>query len=335
MHNSTDIQLPDLIDIERAARIMAPICDHSNGPLEGGIQYIEKMLSKQVIDFFPREIPANLVTDKTPQALSQKWFMDLVNGEFGNGHEWGNQFFNWLVSDFQVSRSGILRNLEPPSANHHTPVENVDAAGTSWSFPQALAWIATRDPIEVARIEYLQHWAMPPENENPILKLMLHDEETRKKLIGWLVLITSQPSYCRCGSTVTFEREAWESCQCVGQAYDELYAFAQGRGHPIPEYRPKPSYASFSLTWPEGAHNLRFTRSEIMRKWGPRNASDVPLNEQEIKFWIKSNCSGTNIKSGWIEFKKLFAHRACKKDGFDTIWKELHNHRGRGRPPKK
>jgi hypothetical protein len=250
-------ELPDMVSLERAARIVAPMAQHvEERYFEGGAHHILRMLGRFDVAFTPATLPADLTTGAISPALNRKWFADLFHERCG--HDCNNRFLEWAASNLFVSRSGILAHLSPPSGQYHAPVENVDTAGASWSFPQALAWIATREPIEVARMEYLGAWGTDSDND------------TRRRLIGWLVLQTSL-KHCSCGSVEIIGQEPWETCRCVGHAYDALRVFAKGKGFPIPTYQPRPAHASFTLTWPEGAHNLSFARAEILERWSPKS----------------------------------------------------------------
>jgi hypothetical protein len=284
LSDSTIQALPDILPIERAARAVAPISDHiEHRYFDGGLFHILDLLGECDIQVEADSEPPRPPYEIAEFPLTRAWFSAIQRHRSGAEYhlvaDWNRAYLNWIRASLRVSRAGILANLSSPSGQFHAPIENVDTAGATWSFPQVLAWIATKDPIEVARIQYCQHFGSPMDDAQPGLRAMSQSDSGRRSLIGWLVLQTSL-QHCKCGSEVSFDREAWETCQCVGHAYDELRTFAKGNAHPMPEFQPKPAYASFTLTWPVGAHNLRFSRAEILRRWPAEKPTATPANRR-------------------------------------------------------
>lgn len=274
-----------MLPIERAARIVAPISDHDNGPFEGGAIHILHMLGAFDIPVETNAPPPNPPWDVAAEPLTKDWFSETEShpdsSDYHQRVDWIRKYLEWFKASVKASRAGILANLAHHSGGYHAPIENVDTAGASWSFPQVLAWIATRDRMEVARMQYAHHWDAPLGDDAVWHLHGLNNDRGRKNLIGWLVLRTSV-YHCKCGSVLTLEREPWETCQCVGRAYDDLMEFTRSAAQPIPEYQPKPAYASFTLTWPDGAHNLRFARAEVIARW-PQQASSSLLRSPAVK----------------------------------------------------
>ena len=331
----------DLIPITRAARIVAPICDnpgYRGGHFEGGWRFI---LGKHSGNGVRREIvtpPPRHRFLTIHEAASPVWFGAIWSKGFSDKEgydEFIAALFAWIEADgLLVSRTDVESTRDHPSGDQHAPLENVDIAGASWNFPQALAWIATRVPLEVARIDYASHWRAPLDDSTPrveMLRAMSQNDDGRRCLIGWLVMVTAE-LHCKCGSQHTDDKERWESCKCVGNAYDELHCFSQSRGRPIPEYLPKPAYGSFSLTWPAGADNLKFTRAEIIAKWpADGNRGTTNWTHEMMKDWWTRK-GHTNGKTARIAFMQLGDTRRLSVS-FETAWKQEHT-AGRGRPKK-
>lgn len=281
----------DLLPIERAARIVAPISDHiGQGYFEGAIFNVLRMLGEFDIGVEAEVALATPPFDVPFPTLTKGWFAAIqqfhTEADIVNLADWQRDFVVWAKTKLVVSRADLVRNLRAPSEPGHEPVGHVDVPGAIWSFPQVLAWVATRDAKEVARIRFLDHFGIPFSREKAGQletaqsdmgritvgrsepKPFLQSEWGRRKLIGWLVLQTSQ-HHCKCGAKTTPDREAWEACICVGRAYEQLLAFAKGTAHPLPEYQQQAQHASFTLTWPDGAHNLRWPRYEVFKQWPP------------------------------------------------------------------
>ncbi len=285
----------------------------------------------------------------TGEVLSKNWFSSIRNRRHGSDYhqisDWNVEFIEWMRQSLSVCRKGILDNLRPPSDYGHAPVEHVDTAGTHWNFPETLAWIATRDPLEVARMRYSRHWEAPIGDDDPNFKsrALTQNDSTRRRMIGWLVMTTAL-NHCECGSNLSDEREAWESCHCVGKAYDELCQFAKGTNHPIPIYQPKPAYASFALSWPDGAHNLVFLRSDVIARW-PANvtAETTDWTPDAMKKWWSTaeaenkegNKTGkigyTDGKNARYAFMKLPGTSGLTQS-FQRAWQDEHPQAKRGRP---
>ena len=341
LSKSATQSLWDFLPIDRAARIVAPISDHiEHRYFDGGVFHVLHMLSDFDIDVEAGCAPPKPPFSVPSPPLTRQWFASIQHHRSGADYlqvaEWNRLFLDWIKASLKVSRHGILANLSSPSGQFHAPIENVDTAGASWSFPQALAWIATRDPIEVARIQYSQHFGPPMVDAQPHLRAMMQSDSDRRKLIGWLVLQTSL-KHCKCGSAVTLDREAWETCQCVGRAYDELRAFADGTANPMPEYQPKPAYASFTLTWPDGAHELRFTRAAVTGRWSQlAGKSSTVAGEGDCAAWLErailADTTGERKKSSFrSEALKMFEGRVTATGFNQRIWPPIAQRHGRNR----
>ena len=285
----------DMIPITRAGRIIAPICDdflYKGGAFEAGWRYIlgnrcNPAVQRQIVT----QPPTHPFLDGHV-AASPAWFSAIFGDHTGFYDQDGYDDFiaelwKWIKDDgLLVSRHDVEGARKHPSGGYHAPLENVDAVGASWNFAQTLAWIATRDPLEVAQMQCADHWNAPLAS-NDIVRATMQNDRGRRGLIGWLMIATAE-SHCKCGSRRTDAKERWETCQCVGSAYVELRRFLNGTDYSIPEYRPSPAYASFTLTWPDGAHNLKFLREDVLAKWPVLNSRVAALAPQQLcEDWLR------------------------------------------------
>jgi hypothetical protein len=61
--------------------------------------------------------------------------------------------------------------------------------------------------------------------------------------------------------------------------------------------------------------------------------ASLQMTDEDIARWIRS-CGFSDVKSGWIAFRDAFGERSSKKSTFEGVWREVYQHRGRGRPKK-
>ena len=290
--NKGPVKAPeDFLPISRVARIVAPISDDlESSYFEGAIFYVLRMLGQSDIETKAQIAPPTPPFEVPFPILSREWFASVMRirsrSDYSTLNDWNRTFLEWAKSNLRVSRAAILANLVPPAGQVHPRVEHIDRAGVSWSFPQVLAWITTRDSLEVARMQYAELFGAPMQEEVPPLGYIntrsdnngprlgernqwycpLQSDSGRRLLVGWLVLRASL-DHCKCGARATSEQEAWENCECVGKAYEALISYIGPASQILPRYLPEPAYASFTLTWPEDAHNLRWQHAEILEKW--------------------------------------------------------------------
>lgn len=357
------------VTLWRAAKIVAPIADeHQQSYFEGGVLLILKMLAEYPIATKTTKALPSLHTleQLRPAPFSQEWFAAIIAGPWVSSYDSearepqfpAQTFLNWATSELLVSRDDIIRHLLPPSTAGHEPIAHSNADGVSWSFPQILAWAATRDPAEVARIDSGEHFKKPIKHEPipaglvtrpidqgtgtkpaidgnlPPRNAMLQSEEGRRKLVGWLAMVTAF-EHCKCGAEVTMEQERWESCQCLGRAFDDVRRFAPITAHAIPKYRPQPNYGSFSLEWLEEAFRLEVPRADVLKKWPEdRGAVATAAAEKECAKWLieafDSDKEHQKKKSHFCDEALIRFAPRLTKTGFNTrIWPMLAKRYGR------
>lgn len=257
--------MDDIIPLERAGRILAPFSQHiERRYFDGGTLRVLGMLGEVDIEFEARSLPS-FMGKATAEPLTREWFAEMANRSHVPDYRgWAAEYWDWATEALAVSRADIIAHMRHPSGRYHQPIEHVEATGTSWSLLQALAWIATRSALEVARMVPAIDW---PGGE--------------RQIIGWLVVQTSL-NHCRCRSAPTDERERWEACQCVGAAYDELRGWLGTAPSLFPEYKPEPEYASFALAPTPVPGSMRLSRREIMTRWP---AVQNPWTPESAKEW--------------------------------------------------
>ena len=208
-----------------------------------------------------------------PKQFSQDWFhwKNAFNSDGRNIEEtialgeWNRNFREWSVDQLRVRRADILQHIDCAFVvPHHAPEHDVFST-SHWNFPQALAWIATRDPKQVARITYGEHWHAPI-SEEVLSRYLRQNRIMRRKLIGRLLLVVSN-HHCKCGSKPKEDSEPWESCQCLFNAYEELRIFADKKGWTAPPYRAEPSIGNFELDWADDSHKIVLPRGDVQKQW--------------------------------------------------------------------
>jgi hypothetical protein len=349
MSNGAEGVPDDFPSILRAGRIVAPISDHLESHyFEGAILHILCMLGECDIEVKAEVDPPDPPFEVPSRPLTREWFASILRIRSGADYpqlvNWNRAFLAWARSELKVSRAGIIAHIGPPSGRFHAPVRHLDQAGVSWSFPQVLAWIATRDPLEVARIQYGEHFG-PPISGHPWSPLQ--NDNGRRLLIGWLVLRTSL-DHCKCGSRATFEREKWETCECVGKAHDALISYGSSASKIMPRYLPEPQYASFTLTWPESAHSLAWQRSDILINWPadgreivgrPTNSSRGRQRRSKLPPDDEIEVQLLKMREGGMR-RDAVTKRIREVAGFEGVGNQhardiLSGKLKRGRPPKK
>jgi hypothetical protein len=174
-----------------------------------------------------------------------------------------------------------------------------------WTFPKALAWIAMRDYLALARIG---HFRRP---ENPDEEVA--DEGVCKyntEALGWLHTAISY-SRCECGALPQFGWEAFKHCTCISVAWEDLVRFNGGLSDSTPELVFNLQEGWLSMTWPEGADQIRFLRRDILDRWpAPLSTQPQPPDAD------RSTAAGERDSREWLieQFTADPEKRRSKKD---------------------
>lgn len=297
----------DFVPLARAARIVAPIADqHHHSYFEGGVFLILSMLAECQIATRALKAPPTLPRlDHIASApLTQPWFAEVARGPWDpyidrsrRLREPAHKFLSWAKANLLVSRVDVMQNLNPPFSPGQEPESHHSAAGAWWSFPQIVAWVATRDSVEVARIGSALHFGplissasvpvgmtvgpsdrglgvgAPTNGDQFPGHTILQSDDGRRKLVGWLAMVTAL-KHCQCSAQPSAEKEQWESCSCLGNAYDKVRRFGPVAAQPIPRYQPQPEYGSFSLEWSDEVTRSGAHRADVL-EWWPEPSSIV------------------------------------------------------------
>lgn len=214
-----------------------------------------------------------------------------------------------------------------------------------WSFQAALAWIATRDYLALARIGFFRR---PPDDEEAAATNGVCHHNT--KALGWLHSFTTF-QHCHCGAAEQFGWAAFNHCTCISVAWEELVKFRGGLASDIPELVFNLQEGWLSMTWPDGADGIRFLRSDILERWPPKpkrqeklqnNLHSMANVESDCREWLVSAFSADPEKQ---RSKKHFRDAALvrfpeglSERGFNLrVWPELAREHGRdsaGAKPK-
>jgi len=211
-----------------------------------------------------------------------------------------------------------------------------------WYFPRTMAWIATRENIALARIG---HFSRPDDPERTVVEDGIHHRNTQA--LGWLHTFIAY-SQCRCGAYEEFGHSAFQHCTCISVAWEELVHLAGGLKEEIPELVFNIQEGWISMTWPDGADDFRFLRSDILGKWPANPKSEqakitaAPSKaeaEVECREWLLAAFAVDSEKK---VSKAVFQREALKRfesrisvRGFLRVWDAIAAEAGRSKPGRK
>lgn len=277
---------------------------------------------------------------------SPHWFRaahDLLTLKDANGIDGWETFVSELYD--WVGPYDCLRirpaDLFDNALSHHWSVRAVSLPETKqdpiWPFPKAMAWIATRDYLALARL--------PPfyRTEN-VDEAVATDGVAKHATIalGWLHTEISY-QHCKCGALREFGFESYKHCTCISLAWEELVLHRGGLATDIPELVFNLQEGWISMTWPDGADEIRFMRREILDKWPALVATEVQqatvevstvAGEQACREWlIKEFAADSDKRRTKASFReaaiKAFPGRLSER-GFNLrVWPELARNHGR------
>ncbi|WP_339710635.1 hypothetical protein [uncultured Sphingosinicella sp.] len=206
-----------------------------------------------------------------------------------------------------------------------------------WSFPKAMAWIATRDYLALAR---MGHFRRPEDDDEAVAQDGVCNYNTQA--LGWLhTAITF--AHCECGARRDFGFEAIKHCTCISVAWEELVRFKGGLSPNTPELVFNIQEGWLSMTWPDGANDIRFLRRDILDRWPALPADQLEASatehstmtgEQQCRDWlVKEFAADPNKRRSKGDFRKAalaaFAGRLSER-GFNLrVWPELAREHGR------
>lgn len=206
-----------------------------------------------------------------------------------------------------------------------------------WSFPKAMAWIATRDYLALARMGYFRR----PEDEDEAVAtegVCKHNTQA----LGWLHTAITY-LHCACGARGKFGFEAFKHCTCISVAWEELVRFNGGLSPDTPELMFNLQEGWLSMTWPDGADEIRFLRRDILDRWpappadqreSPTSERSTTTGERDCRDWLaKEFAADPEKRRSKRDFREaaLEAFPGCLSErGFNLrVWPELAREHGR------
>lgn len=206
-----------------------------------------------------------------------------------------------------------------------------------WSFPRAMAWIATRDYLALARMGFFRR---PEGDDEAVATDGVCKYNTQA--LGWLHTAITY-LHCECGALRDFGYEAYKHCTCISVAWEELVRFNGGLSPITPELVFNLQEGWLSMTWPDGADEIRFLRRDILDRWPARPSvkqematveQSTAAGEQDCREWLVAAFSADSEKRrSKREFREAalaaFPGRLSER-GFNLrVWPELAHAHGR------
>ena len=207
-----------------------------------------------------------------------------------------------------------------------------------WSFPKAMAWIATRDYLALARMPVFTQPVSEAEEAVAVDGVWKY----ATKALGWL---HSEIAYrhCKCGALPDFGVRAYKHCTCISIAWEELVRFRGGLLPDTPELVFNLQEGWLSMTWPDGADEIRFLRRDILDRWpaqpvdqqvAPSIGHSTTTGEQECREWLaKEFAADPDRRRSKKDFREAalatFPGRLSER-GFNLrVWPDLARDHGR------
>jgi len=251
-----------------------------------------------------------------------------------------SDLFDWIVfsDDLRMRSRDVLDNalrLDWHEYEINLPEAKQDPI---WTFPRAMAWIATRDYLAMARMRVFTR--PNAEYEDAVVEGGVWRHATMS--LGWLHTATAF-AYCKCGAVEEFKLDALKHCICLSVAWEELVHFNGGLSAKTPELVFNLSDGWISMTWPDGADEIRFLRRDILERWPPvplstpeeEAASQSTVNcEEECRAWLQNEfAADPELRRSKKDFRIAaldeFAGRLSER-GFNLrVWPELARQHGR------
>ncbi len=207
-----------------------------------------------------------------------------------------------------------------------------------WSFPKAMAWIATRDYLALARMPFFTQ----PVNETEEAVAVDGVWRYATMALGWLHTEIAY-THCKCGALPDFGLKAFKHCTCISIAWEELVRFRGGLSPDTPELVFNLQEGWLSMTWPDGAEDIRFLRRDILDRWPARSVeqpetratdNSTMAGEQECREWlVKEFASDPEKRRSKKDFREAalvaFQGRLSERGFNHRVWPELARNYGR------
>jgi hypothetical protein len=250
-----------------------------------------------------------------------------------------SELYDWLgpCDSLRIRATDLLNNaLSLDWAWHEISLPEAKQEPI-WPFPKALAWIATRDYLALARMGYFRR---PDDDDEAVATEGVCKYNT--EALGWLhTRITFL--HCVCGAIREFQFAAYKHCTCISVAWEELVHFNGGLKPHTPELVFDLQEGWLSMTWPEGADDIRFLRRDILERWpaplpkvepAPAIEQSTTAGEHDCREWLANQfAADPERRRSKKDFRdaalKVFTGRLSER-GFNLrVWPDLARKHGR------
>lgn len=219
-----------------------------------------------------------------------------------------DNLYEWIVM-FDCLRIRT-RNVLEDALSHHWSVRELSLPEAKqepiWSFPRAMAWIATRDYLALARMPVFAQPGNGPDDAVAVEGVWKY----ATMALGWLHTEIAY-KHCKCGAFRDFGLMAFKHCTCISVAWEDLVRFRGGLSQDTPELVFNLQEGWLSMTWPDGADEVRFLRRDILDHWPA-----LPTDQQEALTFGHSTTTGEQKCREWLaeQFADDPDRRRSKKD---------------------
>lgn len=143
-----------------------------------------------------------------------------------------DDLYEWIVM-FDCLRVRP-RNVLDNALSHHWSVRELSLPEVKqepiWSFPRAMAWVATRDYLALARLPAFAQPGSGPDDAVAVNGVWKY----ATMALGWLHTEIAY-NHCNCGASDQFGFMAFKHCTCISVAWEELVRFKGGLSPDTPE----------------------------------------------------------------------------------------------------
>ncbi|RYG87324.1 MAG: hypothetical protein EON59_07780 [Alphaproteobacteria bacterium] len=263
------------------------------------------------------------------------------NEQFDDWDDFVTELYNWVApyDGLRIRTSDVLYGAVSLDWHWHDMSLPEAKQEPVWSFPKAMAWIATRDYLALARIG---HFRRPVEDSADEALATDGVCKYNSQALGWLHTAIAY-CHCKCGAVQEFRWEAYKHCTCISVAWEELVRFNGGLSPDTPELVFGLQEGWLSMTWPDGADDIRFLRRDILDRWPARPAAkpeappieqSTAAGESDCRVWLVNEfASDPERRRSKGDFRRAalsaFPGRVSER-GFNLrVWPDLAREHGR------
>lgn len=270
---------------------------------------------------------------------AEKIFHTAINHDIDGIEEFESDFYEWIImyNSMRIRSNDVVKKalgLEWHWYEYGLPEAKQQPI---WTFSKALAWVATRNYVVMARVG---DFTTPVDCAETVAENGIRARDTAA--LGWLHTALSFRR-CNCGAFSEFGWRAIKHCTCISLAWEELVKHMGGLTRVTPRLVFGLQEGWISMTWPDGADDIQFLRSDILERWPPDPETDaLTHNRQKATVAAEQQCIDWLAKEFAADPDKLrkkgefraaalaaFQGRVSKR-GFDLrVWPALALEHGR------